>query len=117
MDKVVTFIKPANKRGFKVTKSLSKKELLQLTGNSKVVIRKLTRTKIKASGSTILNIYNDKVYLTSVPIEECPRCVTVLVPEQFTVNVVTAVMKTTCHCGMSIEIDPMLSFCTTKSDS
>ena len=113
----MSFIKPAHRRGFKVTKSLSKKELLQLTGNCQVMVRKLTRTKTKASGSNILDIYNDKVHLTSVPIEECPRCVTVLVPEQFTVNVVTAVMKTTCHCGMSIEIDPMLSFCTTKSDS
>ena len=38
------------------------------------------------------------------PIEECPRCCTVLVVEQFTVNVVTAVKKMVCHCGLSIEL-------------
>ena len=48
----------------------------------------------------------DDVYHTHVPIENCPRCCTVLVPVQFTVNVLSAVMKTMCQCGLNIEIDP-----------
>ena len=50
------------------------------------------------------------VYSINEPIEECPQCCTKLVPEQFTVNVVTAIMKTTCHCGLSLEIDPKPTF-------
>ena len=76
----------------------------------------------EASESTSINAsvrieQDTNVHLSSVPIEECPRCFTVLVPVQFTVNVFTAVMKTTCHCGLSIEIDPKLAVCTTKSNS
>ena len=71
---------------------------------------KIASVYSEVSDSTILytpvNTEQDNnVHLTSVPIEECPRCCTVLVPVQFTVNVVTAVMKTTCYCGLSIEID------------
>ena len=47
-------------------------------------------------------ILSKKVYKTSFPVENCPSCHTALVPEQFTVNVVTTVMKTTCQCGPSI---------------
>ena len=79
-------------------------------------------TKLEASDSTICNAPvriepDTNVHITSVPIEECPHCFTDLVPVQFTVNVVTAVMKTICHCGLNIEIDPKLSFCKTKSGS
>ena len=48
---------------------------------------------------------SDPVYKTFSPIENCPTCNIGLVPMQFTVNVVTAVMKTTCQCGLSIEIN------------
>ena len=48
---------------------------------------------------------------THGPIEECPRCCTVLVAEQFTVNVVTAVKKMVCHCGLSIELYDTLLDC------
>ena len=50
-------------------------------------------------------ILSKKVYKTSLPVESCPSCHTDLVPEQFTLNVVTTVMKTTCQCGLSIEIN------------
>ena len=52
----------------------------------------------------------DPVYKTCWPIENCPTCHKVLVPMQFKVNVVTAVMKTTCQCGLSIEIYPEPSY-------
>ena len=51
----------------------------------------------------------DPVYRTDLPIENCPTCCKILTPVQFTVNVVTAVMKTICQCGLSIEITPKLS--------
>ena len=51
----------------------------------------------------------DPAYRTDLPIENCPKCYTNLTPVQFTVNVVTAVMKTSCQCGLSIEIIPKLS--------
>ena len=51
----------------------------------------------------------DPAYRTDFPIENCPKCYTNLTPVQFTVNVVTAVMKTSCQCGLSIEITPKLS--------
>ena len=47
---------------------------------------------------------SDPVYKTYKPIEKCPICEIDLVPEQFTVNIVTAVMKTSCQCGFAIEI-------------
>ena len=50
-------------------------------------------------------ILPNKIYKTSLPVENCPSCHTGLVPEQFTVNVVTTVMKTTCQCGLFIEIN------------
>ena len=53
----------------------------------------------------------DPVYRTDLPIENCPKCYTVLTPVQFTINVVTAIMKTSCQCGLSIEITPKLSYC------
>ena len=53
---------------------------------------------------------SNTIYSIYEPIEECPQCCTKLVPEQFTVNVVTAIMKTTCHCGLSLEIDPKPTF-------
>ncbi len=57
---------------------------------------------------------SEKVYKTWLPIENCPTCEIGLVPEQFTVNVKTAVMKTSCQCGLCIEIDiqaPHLKVC------
>ena len=53
----------------------------------------------------------DPVYRTDLPIENCPKCYTILTPVQFTINVVTAIMKTSCQCGLSIEITPKLSYC------
>ena len=63
------------------------------------------------------NITEYDVHSTCVPIEECPRCCTELVPMQFTVNVDTAVMKTMCHCGLNIEIGPKSTICTTNTVS
>ena len=60
-------------------------------------------------------IDDDNVHSTCMPIEECPRCCTVLVPGQFTVNVVTAVMKTMCQCGLNIEISPKPTICKTNT--
>ena len=51
----------------------------------------------------------DPAYRTDLPIENCPKCYTNLTPVQFIVNVVTAVMKTSCQCGLSNEIIPKLS--------
>ena len=56
-----------------------------------------------------------EIYVTSLPIEECPMCYKVLVPLQFTVNIVTAVFNTICHCGLSIQIDPKLTFSKTMA--
>ena len=44
------------------------------------------------------------IYKTISPIENCPTCEIGLVPEQFTVNVETSVMKTACQYGLTIKI-------------
>ena len=66
-------------------------------------------TTVYAPVNTELDVINNDVHRCCVPIEECPRCCTVLVPVQFTVNIVTAVMKTMCHCVSTNNV-PSLQF-------
>ena len=56
------------------------------------------------------DVIKREVHVTCLPIEECPQCYKELIPMQFTINIVTAVMKTICHCGLSIEINPKPTF-------
>ena len=44
------------------------------------------------------------VYKTNKPIEYCPLCMVKLIPTQFTINIISTVMKTVCVCGLAIEI-------------
>ena len=44
------------------------------------------------------------VYKTNKPIEYCPSCMVKLIPTQFTINIISLVMKTICVCGLAIEI-------------
>ena len=46
------------------------------------------------------------VYKTNKPIEYCPSCMVKLTPTQFTINIISTVMKTVCVCGLAIEITP-----------
>ena len=57
----------------------------------------------------------DPDYKTYLSVDKCPTCHKVLVPVQFPVNVVTAVMKTTCQCVFFIEIDPKSAYFTTAT--
>lgn len=68
------------------------------------------KCEVLSQDINIVQVECGPVYRTCMSIENCPTCNTVLVPMQFTVNIVTVVMKTVCQCGLSIEIDPKPSF-------
>ena len=42
--------------------------------------------------------------ITNKPIEYCPLCMVKLIPTQFTIRLISLVMKTICVCGLAIEI-------------
>ena len=44
------------------------------------------------------------VYKTNKTIEYCPLCMIKLIPTQFTIHLISLVMKTICVCGLAIEI-------------
>ena len=69
------------------------------------IVRGWHREQLSETGSQDCNTFlPDIFYIINTPIENCPCCDTKLVPQQFTVNITTALMKTICCCGLHIEI-------------
>ena len=67
----------------------------------KTVKGKITKAKMnKKDKKDCVNA----VYKTNKPIEYCPLCMVKLIPTQFTINIISLVMKTICVCGLAIEI-------------
>ena len=72
----------------------------------KTVKGKITKGKInKKDKKDCVNA----VYKTNKPIEYCPLCMVKLIPTQFTINIISLVMKTICVFGLAIGIKIALS--------
>ena len=57
----------------------------------------------KVNKKTKKDCIND-VYKTNKTIEYCPLCMIKLTPTQFTIHLISLIMKTICVCGVAIEI-------------
>ena len=62
---------------------------------------KITKAKVnKKNKKDCVNA----VYKTNKTIEYCPLCMIKLIPTQFTIHLISLVMKTICVCGLAIVI-------------